>query len=66
MGQRQLFDPRSSDYVEATVYRRVDIAPGVTIPGPAAIAEDQTTTIVSTGFSASVNSLGHLVLSRTS
>jgi N-methylhydantoinase A len=65
-GRRQLFDPRSSDYVEATVYRRADIAPDVTIAGPAAIAEDQTTTIVSTGFSASVNPLGHLVLSRTS
>jgi N-methylhydantoinase A len=65
-GRRQLFDPRSSDYVEATVYRRVDIAPGTIIPGPAVIAEDQTTTIVSTGFSASVNPLGHLVLSRTS
>jgi N-methylhydantoinase A len=61
-----MFDPTTSDYVEATVYRRADIGLGVTIPGPAALAEDQTTTIVPGGFSASVNELGHLVLSRAS
>jgi len=65
-GTRQMFDPTTSDYVEATVYRRADIGLGVTIPGPAALAEDQTTTIVPGGFSASVNELGHLVLSRAS
>ena len=65
-GTRQLFDARTSDYVEAKVYRRADIAPGASIAGPAALSEDQTTTIVSSGFSASVNDLGHLVLTRAS
>jgi N-methylhydantoinase A len=65
-GTRQLFDARTSDYVEAKVYRRADIPPGVSIAGPAALSEDQTTTIVSSGFSASVNDLGHLVLTRAS
>jgi N-methylhydantoinase A len=65
-GTRQLFDARTSDYVEARVYRRADIPLGVSIAGPAALSEDQTTTIVSSGFSASVNDLGHLVLTRAS
>jgi len=63
-GKRQMFNPTTSDYVEATVYRRADIGLDVTIEGPAALSEDQTTTIVPGGFSASVNELGHLVLNR--
>jgi len=64
IGARSLFDPVQSDYVDAHVYRRADIGLGATIPGPAALTEDQTTTIVPSGFSASVNELGHLVLTR--
>jgi N-methylhydantoinase A len=63
-GKRQMFDPTTSDYVEGTVYRRADIGLDVIIQGPAALSEDQTTTIVPGGFSASVNALGHLVLNR--
>ena len=66
IGARSLFDPVQSDYVDAHVYRRADIGLGATIPGPAALTEDQTTTIVPSGFSASVNELGHLVLTRAS
>ncbi len=63
-GTRSLFDPVQSEYLEAKVYRRADIGLGATVAGPAALTEDQTTTIVPSGFSASVNELGHLVLNR--
>jgi N-methylhydantoinase A len=66
IGRRSIFDPTTSDYVEATVYRRADIGLGAGIMGPAALSEDQTTTIVPNGFSATVNALGHLVLDRAS
>ncbi len=38
--------------------------PAASIPGPALIVEDQTTTVVSSTFEAGVNSLGYIVLTR--
>ena len=64
-GTRRLFDPVTSDYVDAAVYRRDELAAETVIAGPAAIIEEQTTTIVAAGFSATVNVAGHLVLVRT-
>jgi len=66
VGSRRLFDPASSDFTDAQVYRRADMTTSTSVPGPAAIIEDQTTTIVAAGYTAGVNDLGHLVLTRTS
>ena len=38
--------------------------PGAAIKGPAIIAEDETSTIVGANFTASVNSLGYIILER--
>lgn len=61
---RQLFDPERSDYVTAPVYWRDDLSPGMQITGPALIAEDQTTTVVTAAFSAAVDDHGYLILDR--
>ena len=49
---------------EVPVYRRVELSPGSMLPGPAVIAEDETTTIVPSGFVARLNPLGAIALKR--
>ena len=61
---RRLFDPVLADYVDAAAYRREALTPGSVVAGPAVVVEDQTTTVVASGFRATVDSLGHLVLER--
>ncbi len=53
------------DQLEATkvaVYRRADLPPGTQLSGPAAITEEQTTTILNRGFDLTVNTTGCLEL----
>ncbi|UUX50308.1 hydantoinase/oxoprolinase family protein [Nisaea acidiphila] len=65
-GSRKLFDPATSDYVDAAIYWRDDLPVGAKISGPALVAEAQTTTVVTSVFDAAVNELGYLVLTRKS
>jgi 5-oxoprolinase (ATP-hydrolysing) len=46
------------------LYQRSGITVGSVIPGPAVIAESNSTTVIEPGWAASVNDLGHLVLAR--
>jgi N-methylhydantoinase A len=46
------------------VYDRQTLAPGVQIPGPAIIAEDETSTLVTHGWNATVNNLGYIELTQ--
>ena len=61
-GRRAAFDPDAGDFVDMPVYGRADLAPGARIHGPALIVEDQTTTVVASGFDAHVNGLGYIVM----
>ncbi len=61
---RRLFDPASGAWIEAGVYARADLPPGAEIAGPAVIVEDETTTLVTNGFGASVNALGQIVMTK--
>jgi N-methylhydantoinase A len=63
-GKREVFDSATEKTVTAPVYARADLPPGSSVPGPALIVEDQTTTVVSSTFVAGVNSLGYIVLTR--
>jgi N-methylhydantoinase A len=63
-GRREVFDSATETTVEAPVYARADLEPGCRVAGPALIVEDQTTTVVSSAFEASVNALGYIVLTR--
>ncbi len=49
---------------EALFVRRDSLRPGDRLAGPALIAEDQTTTLVSADFAAEVDALGNLLLER--
>ena len=45
-GQRRIFDPALSEYQDASVVLRGGIKTGQSVPGPAAITEDETTIII--------------------
>ena len=63
-GRRRLFDPETGSSMEVPVYWRPDLVPGVRLSGPAVIAEDETTTVVTAAFDAAVNAQGCIVLER--
>ncbi len=62
--ERQLLDAGSGVNVQAPAYRREALVPGSRIEGPAIIVEDDTSTVVSPRFDASLNALGYIVLER--
>jgi len=62
MGQRKLYDAAIGEILPSALYWRPDLPPGATIMGPAVIAEDETSTVVPANFSATINSLGYIVL----
>ena len=59
-GQRDVFDPEAGRFITFSVYRRDDLAAGARIDGPALIEEDQTTTVVSPAFNATVDAFGSI------
>ncbi|MDP7341883.1 MAG: hydantoinase/oxoprolinase family protein [Alphaproteobacteria bacterium] len=62
--KRRLLDTGSGQHVEAPAYRRENLPPGSRVTGPAIIVEDDTSTVVSPSFDASLNALGYIVLER--
>jgi N-methylhydantoinase A len=64
VGRTTLFDPAELRFHQVPVYWRFDLAPGAVVPGPAVIAEDETTTLVTASFVARINPLGYIVLTR--
>ena len=64
IGECSVFDAETAIRMEVPVYLREQLAGDVFINGPALITEDQTTTVISSSFSASVNSLGCIVLTK--
>ena len=62
--RRSVFDPDSGDFQEVAIYPRDDLSPGVRISGPAVIAEDQTSTVVSPRFDARIDRFGYIELIR--
>jgi len=63
-GVRTIFDPEREIGIEASLYRRADLKPGMSLQGPALITEDETSTFVSVNFDASINAAGYIVLER--
>ncbi|MCW3474387.1 hydantoinase/oxoprolinase family protein [Limobrevibacterium gyesilva] len=57
-------DTISGDVSDWAIYDRAGLSPGAKLAGPAVIAEDETSTLVGPGWSASVNGLGYLELVR--
>jgi N-methylhydantoinase A len=62
LSHRAIFDPDSGEFIETPVYWRTDLAPGARIKGPAVIAEDETSTVVSADFDARIDRFGYIEL----
>jgi N-methylhydantoinase A len=59
---RPIVEPTTGDTVDAPVYARDTLTPGTTFPGPAAITEPGTTTIVPTGCTAHIAHGGEIII----
>ena len=64
IGEHSVFDAETATRLDVPVYLREQLAANAYINGPALITEDQTTTVISSSFSASINSLGCIVLTK--
>jgi N-methylhydantoinase A len=62
--RRPVFDPDSGAFIDTPIYNRAELAPGAHIKGPAIIAEDDTTTVISPSFDAIIDRFGYIELTR--
>jgi len=63
-GSRPVYDPADQDMKDVSVYHRADLTIGSFVPGPAVIAEDETTTIVPKSFAARISPIGAILLEK--
>jgi N-methylhydantoinase A len=63
-GSRPVYDPADQDMKDVSVYHRTDLTIGSVMPGPAVIAEDETTTIVPKNFTARITPIGAILLEK--
>jgi len=63
-GTRAVFDGRAGRATEVPLYRRERMEPGARVPGPALIAEDETSTFVSPSFVARIDAAGCIIMDR--
>ena len=61
---RPVFDPELGEFVTVAIYDRRDLKPGAQIAGPAVIVEDETSTVVTRLFDATVDPFGYIELTR--
>lgn len=64
VARRAVFDPDRGEFFDTPIYWRPELAPGARIQGPAVIAEDETSTVVSADFDARIDRFGYIELTR--
>ncbi len=62
LGHRRVLDAATGQWEEAALYERTALRPGAQLKGPALVVEDETTTVVPRGFTATINGLRQIVL----
>ncbi len=62
--RRSIYDPAAGEAIEVAIHWRADLEPGARIAGPAVIAEDETSTVVSRLFDARIDGFGYIHLER--
>ncbi|MGI9417975.1 MAG: hydantoinase/oxoprolinase family protein [Geminicoccaceae bacterium] len=65
-GAQRMFDGDSDRMLEVPTYWRGDLSPGSQLEGPALIQEEQTTTLVTAGFTANLAADGAIILEKRS
>ena len=64
VGRRAVFDGRSGRSLDVPVYRREKLPLGSAFPGPAIVAEDETSTYISASFTVHIDASGCIVMDR--
>ncbi len=59
---RRAFDPRTRSMADIPAYDRASLRPGATLQGPAVIFEEETTTVVTATFDATIDATGAIRL----
>jgi N-methylhydantoinase A len=62
--QQPVRDTTTGAVSDWTIYDRTTLSPGATVAGPAIVAEDETSTLIGPGWSAVVNGLGYIEMTR--
>jgi N-methylhydantoinase A len=62
--RRPVFDPDTAEFATVPIYERHRLRPGAEIPGPAIIVEDETSTVVTGRFTATIDAFGYIELLR--
>jgi N-methylhydantoinase A len=62
--RRPVLDPAQGGFVEFAIYERDRLRPGARLAGPAVIVEDETSTVVSAAFDATINRFGYIEMTR--
>ena len=62
VGTREAWEPARGERAPFALHWRFDLRPGVAVRGPALVAEDETTTVVPAGWTARLDTAGHLVM----
>jgi N-methylhydantoinase A len=62
--RRRVFDPETGEFLEVPIYWRPELTPGARVKGPAVIAEDETSTVLSPLFDAEIDGFGYIALTR--
>jgi N-methylhydantoinase A len=63
-GHRPVFDSELGESVTVAIHQRRSLKPGARIPGPAIIVEDETSTVVTRLFTATIDPFGYIELNR--
>nr|WP_294502758.1 hydantoinase/oxoprolinase family protein [uncultured Rhodopila sp.] len=61
---QSVLDTATGAVSDWAVYERAALTPGVSIAGPAIVAEDETSTLIGAGWTAVVNGLGYIEMMR--
>ena len=64
IGHRDIVDTASGELRTAPVYTRESLKPGMQLPGPAVITEQDTTTVVTARFNARIHPLNYIILEQ--
>ncbi len=62
--ERPVFDPELGEFITVAIHERRELKPGAQISGPAIIIEDETSTVVTRLFTASLDPFGYINLHR--
>ena len=62
--RRPVFDPETGEFIAVAIYDREELKPGAQIAGPAVIVEDETSTVVTRLFTATIDPFGYITLDR--